>query len=152
MLKKLLKRRFIAVPLVIIMTLAVCSGIVYAATTLSYPSSVRVVSSSSSIIIYSDSTYIRQLQNIEWNDLPVGGETVTTVYIKNVGNTDAIVTASISNAPAGIWLDPGSSSIEITAGETAEMNLKLEASASASSALSSSFTIGFTSVPKYLNP
>jgi len=149
--KKLLKRKIFFVPLIAVIASAVFSGAVYAATAIIEPGQVNVVAATNDIIIYSDSACNFEITKIIWTDLPVGGERTRIVYVKNIGNTDALVVATLQGAPAGVALKVGTDSVTVTAGSQASFTLYLEATQAAPIA-PASFTVTFTSTPVYVNP
>jgi hypothetical protein len=149
--KKLLKRKIFLVPLLIVIALVVFAGGVYAATVITKPGQVNIVAATNDIKVYLDSGCNFEITKIIWNDLPVGGETTKTVYVKNFGNTDATVTAALQGAPAGVNLKVNTDSQTVLAGQPATFNLVLDA-AQAAPIASASFTVTFTSTPIYVNP
>jgi hypothetical protein len=149
--KKLLKRKIFFVPLIIVIALVVFAGGVYAATVVTEPGQVNVVAATNDIKVYLDSGCNFEITKIIWADLPVGGETTKTVYIKNIGNTDATVTAVLQDAPAGVNLKSDTNSIIVPAGQPATFNLVLDATQAAPIA-PASFTVTFTSIPNFVNP
>jgi len=149
--KKFLRNKLLFGVVISVLAMAAFSGIVYAATmSVSVPGSVNVVAASNDIKLFSDPDCKYALKSLAWDDLPVGGERTKHVYILNVGNTDAEVTATLSGAPAGISLNAGSSTITVTAGQSSQFTLYLEAEQTAPQA-AASFTVTFTSNPAYVN-
>ncbi|MDD5190368.1 MAG: hypothetical protein PHE50_04930 [Dehalococcoidales bacterium] len=149
--KMLLKKKTLGISLAVVMTVAVFGGAVYAVTSTTFPGQVNIVAATNDIKIFSDSSYMFELTKITWNDLPVGGERTRTVYIRNIGNTNAVVTASLVNAPAGVALAEGTTSMIINAGSQGDFNLTLEANTTVNTG-SASFTVSFNSTPDYVNP
>jgi hypothetical protein len=134
----------------LVVAVALFAGVVYALTELIVPGQVNIVAATNDIKICSDNTYSFELQKIIWSDLPVGGERCKTVFIKNLGNTDAHVVAILQGAPSQISLKVGADSIDIERGDKAPFPLYLEASPTANIE-SASFTVTFTSTPIYKN-
>ena len=149
--KKLMKRKIFFIPLIVVIALVVFAGGVYAATAIMLPGQVNIVAATNDIKVYLDSGCNFEITKIIWNDLPVGGERTKTVYIKNIGNTDANVVASLQGAPAGVNLKVNTDSMTVLAGQPATFNLVLDATQAAPIA-AASFTVTFTSTPNYVNP
>ena len=149
--KRLLKRKIFFVPLIIVIALVVFAGGVYAATVITKQGQVNIVAATDDIKVYLDSGCNFEITKIIWSDLPVGGETTKTVYVKNFGNTDATVTAALQGAPAGVNLKVDTDSQTVLARQPATFNLVLDAAQSAPIA-AASFTVTFTSTPIYVNP
>jgi len=149
--KKVLKRKSFVIPLIVVTAIVVFGVAVYAATAIIVPGQVNIVAATNDIKIYSDSAYTFELTKIIWGDLPIGGERGRNVYIRNIGNTDAKVVATLQGAPAGVALKVNTDSINITAGSQSAFTLYLEAAITAEIE-SSSFTVTFTSTPIYVNP
>lgn len=147
----LLKRKIFVIPLIVVMAVAVFGGVIYAATAITVPGQVNIVVATNDIEVYSNSRYTVELTEIIWNDLPVGGEKYRIVYIRNIGNTDAQVVATLQGAPAGVTLREGADTIVISRRSQAAFTLYLEAATTANIG-SSSFTVTFTSTPIYVNP
>ena len=149
--KKLLKKKYFLVPLITIAALGVCAGAVYAATALTFPGQVNVVAATNDIKVYSDPDCKFELTALQWTDLPVGGESIKTVYVKDIGNTDASVTATLQGAPDGVALKSGTNTVQIKAGTSDQFDLILEANQSAALA-ALSFSVVFNSTPVFVNP
>jgi hypothetical protein len=116
--KKFLKNKVVFGIVISLAAMAVFSGIVYAATSIDVPGNVNVVQATNDIELYSDPACKYPLTSLTWPDLPNGGERTKNVYVKNVGNTDAEVTATLVGAPTGVFLNPDTSTIEIGYGKS----------------------------------
>jgi hypothetical protein len=149
--KKLLKKKIFFVPLIVVIALVVFAGGVYAATAIMLPGQVNIVAATNDIKVYLDSGCNFEITKIIWNDLPVGGERTKTVYIKNIGNTDADVVATLQGAPAGMAFKVGTDSMLVPAGSQTSFPLILEATQAAPIA-AASFTVTLTPNPVYVKP
>ena len=128
---------------VIILALAI-AGSVLAANLINIPGKINVVAATYDIEVYSDPACTVPLTSLVWaSDLPQGGERVRTVYIKNVGNMDALVTATLGSAPAGVTIQ--NNTVTVTRGTSSQFDVDLVASATANLGAGQTFTITFTS-------
>jgi hypothetical protein len=142
-LKSLLKRKFIIMPIIVVIVVLAMVGIVLAANSIMISGKVNVIPATYDIEIYQDSTLKTQLpQPLVWSDLPTGEKRSRTVYIENTGNCDALVVASIQSPDPGITLDLASTVVPRLS--SSPMTLTLIA-APKTSLGSKAITINFTS-------
>ena len=142
--KFLLKRKFFFIPLIIIIVVLVIGGVVFAANQIIISGQANVVSATYDIEVYSDpDCTIKITPPLTWNILPAGEKRSKTVYIKNIGNSDAQVTPTLQSSVSGLTLTPVS--VTVPRGGTAALSLQLVASVSAPIG-SASLTISLTSV------
>jgi hypothetical protein len=147
-LKSLLKRKFIIMPIIVVIVVLAMVGIVLAANSIMISGKVNVVPATYDIAIFQDSTLKTQLpQPLVWSDLPTGEKRSKTVYIENTGNCDALVVATLQSPPAGITLDTASTVVPRLS--SAPMTLTLEATPQTSLG-AKTITIGFTSTQNNL--
>jgi hypothetical protein len=143
-LKILLKRRFLLISLIVTILALVIASAVWAATVFTIPAQVNVVAPTYDIAVFSDPACTIPLTNLVWAaDLPQGGERDRTVYIKNVGNMDALVTATLQSPPSGVTLE--NDTITVSMGTSSSFDVVLVASADAQLGAAQKFTITFTS-------
>lgn len=142
--KILLKRRLLLISLIVTILVLAITGTVLAATLIVIPAKVSVVAATYDIQVYSDPACTMPLTSLVWaSDLPQGGERVRTIYLKNVGNMDAFITASLQSPPAGVTIVNNTTTI--SRGTSTAFDIDLEASASAQIGSSQSFTININS-------
>lgn len=146
--KSLLKRKFIIVPIIVVIVVLTMVGIVLAANSIMISGKVNVVPATYDIAIFQDSTLKTQLpQPLVWSDLPTGEKRSKTVYIENTGNCDALVVATLQSPPTGITLDLASTVVPRLS--SAPMTLTLNASPQTSLG-AKAITISFTSTQNNL--
>ena len=142
--KILLKRKLLLMSLIVAILILVFAGTVLAATAIMVPAQVNVVAATYDVQVYSDIACTIPLKNLVWaSDLPQGGERDRTVYIKNMGNMDALVIATLQSAPDGVTLP--NNTIIVQRGASVSFDLALQATASAHIGSAQTFTIVFTS-------
>ena len=138
------KRKFLLISLIVTILALMIAGTVLATTVFNIPAQVNVVAPTYDIEVYSDSACTIPLTSVIWaSDLPQGGERDMTVYVKNVGNMDASVLATLENAPSGVSLI--NDTITVARGSSAAFDLELQANALAQLGAAQKFTINFTS-------
>ena len=139
-----LKRKLVVIPLVVtIMALAIV-GIVLAANQVIIPGQANVVSATYDIEVYADPACTIQLTPpLTWSILPTGEKRSKTVYVKNIGNSDALVTPTLQSSVSGVTLTPAQ--VTVPRGGSVALSLQLNATANASLG-SSTLTITLTSV------
>jgi len=143
-LKILLKKRFFLISLVITILALAIAGTVLAANVIVVPGKVNVVAATYDIQVYSDSACTIPLTNLVWAaDLPEGGQRERTVYIKNIGNMDALVTVTLQSPPNGVTIV--NNTLPISSGATAAFNVVLQADPFASIGSAQAFSITFNS-------
>ena len=128
--KILLKKRFIVVPLTVIIMVLTIGGIVLAANQVIILGQVNLVSATYDIEVYADPGCTIQLTPpLTWSVLPTGEKRSKTVYVKNIGNSDALVTPTLQSSVTGVTLTP--ISVTVPRGGSASLSLQLNAAASA---------------------
>lgn len=150
--KNYLKHKAVIIPVVFTALAVIITGTVYAATTLSVPGKVTVVTATCDIKVFSDAEGRYELTGIEWNDLPQGGKRYQKVYLQNIGNSDADVTIQLVNPPSGVTLEleSGEEPILLERGKTAPVELTLKADKAALLGGSlATFSVSFSSVVHY---
>ena len=134
--KILLKKRFIVVPLTVIIMVLTIGGIVLAANQVIILGQVNVVSATYDIEVYADPGCTIQLTPpLTWSVLPTGEKRSKTVYVKNIGNSDALVTPTLQSSVTGVTLTP--ISVTVPRGGSASLSLQLHTSRKKDSSLSS---------------
>ena len=105
-------------------------GIVLAANQVIILGQVNVVSATYDIEVYADPGCTIQLTPpLTWSVLPTGEKRSKTVYVKNIGNSDALVTPTLQSSVTGVTLTP--ISVTVPRGGSASLSLQLNAAASA---------------------
>ena len=143
-LKTLLKKRVLLISVIAAILALVIGGIVLADTVITVPGQINVVAPTYDIEVFSDAACTIPLTSVIWaSDIPQGGERTETVYVKNVGNMDDSVLATLVNAPSGVSLV--NDTILVPRGESEAFDLELQATATAQIGATQKFTITFTS-------
>jgi hypothetical protein len=143
-LKFLLKKRLIFIPLIIIIAVLAIGGIVLAANQLIIPGQANIVSATYDIEVYADpACTIPLTPPLTWSILPTGEKRSKTVYVKNVGNSDALITPTLQTSVSGVTLAPVS--VTVPRGGSIGLSLQLISTPSASLG-SASLTITLSSV------
>ena len=142
--KILLKRKFLLISLIVAVLALIITGSVLADTVFNVPAQVNVVAPTYDIGVYSDSACTIPLKNLIWaSDLPQGGQRDMILYVKNEGNMDASILATLQNPPSGVTLE--NNRILVSRGSNQSFDLILQASPTANLGTSQKFTITFTS-------
>lgn len=139
--KRFLKKRFLGIPILVILLTVVTAVAVLAATILTIPSHVKIVEApppplTYDIEAYSDSECTLPLTFIEWGEIVKGENKVKTVYIKNVGTGNASVSVSTP--------DPGVRDSDLTGGP-------VTVAAGASAAFELTLTVDAVATPGDIN-
>ena len=142
--KFLLKKRLVFIPLIIIIAVLAIGGIVLAANQVIISGQANIVSATYDIEVYADPACTIQLTPpLTWSILPTGEKRSKTVYVKNIGNSDALVTPTLQSSVSGVTLTP----VQVTVPRGGSVALSLQLNATANASLgSSTLTITLTSV------
>lgn len=144
--KTISKRKLIFIPLVVGAIALIITGTVFAVTSFVIPGQVKVVPATCDIKLYSDSGLTTELTSLAWGDLPAGsGTRLRTIYIKNLGNSDADVVAKVQNLPAGVTQTEEAETV-VPRGGSGSLTITLMASKTAVLGAASP-TINITSIP-----
>ena len=144
--KTLLKRKFVAITIAIAVLSLVITGTVWAISSFAIPSQVKVVAATSDIKLYTDPALTDEVKSLVWADLPAGsGTRFRTIYIKNFGNSDVNVVATVQGLPSGVTL-VGEAKTVVQRGGSGSLTITLMASKTAVlDASFSAFTLTVTS-------
>jgi hypothetical protein len=125
-LKALLKRKYIIIPLIAVVLALTISGIALAVNSLIIAGQANVAKASYDIEVYADAACtIPITPPLTWSTLPTGESRSRTVYVKNTGNSDALVTPSLNATNYGITLEK--TSVTVARGGSASLTLVLDA-------------------------
>ena len=142
--KFLLKKRLVFIPLIIIIAVLAIGGIVLAANQVIIQGQANIVSATYDIEVYADpACTIPLTPPLTWSILPTGEKRSKTVYVKNIGNSDALVTAALQTSVSGVTLAP----VQVTVPRGGSTGLSLQLNAAPTAPLgSAALTIVLTSV------
>lgn len=120
--RRFLKKRFLGIPVLVILLTVVTAVAVLAATLLTIPSHVKIVTPPPAptydILAFSDEANTVPLTFIEWGEIEKGADSQNQdVYIKNVGNRAALVSVSAIGLPAGVTLVSTQGDLSLAAGQ-----------------------------------
>ena len=133
---------FFIIPVIIIALVLATAGVVLAVNSITIPAKANVVKATFDIEAYADPGCTIALPNpLVWSSLPTGESRSKTIYLKNTGNSDSKVVATMSPTSGVTIADD--TSVTVPRGGTASLVLTLQASPSAN--------IGATTITISLN-